>query len=114
MIRSPLLLLVFEWEDELKRWKQSQKRLKKAVKKAHAKVAKRLKKVERLGPGESETPEQFGNRLLNRQDTIRKKIFDKRRTRLVGLQGQETAHFNDYERALRPTVVKMRPIRRRR
>lgn len=117
---SPLLLFVLEWKDELKRWEKSRKRLKKAVKKAHAKVEKKLKKLERRGPRPDESGEQFGNRLLNKQDKISKKIFKQRRTRLTGLQDRETTHFDDYvsadrvrrEREARPRAIKMRPIRR--
>jgi hypothetical protein len=121
MIRTPLLLLVFEWKDELKQWKKSKKRLKRAVKKAHRKVEKKLGEIEQRGPQPGETGEQFGNRLLDKQERLRKKIFKQRRERLAGLRSVETAHFADYVEAdrlrrktlNRPRVRKMRPVRRR-
>ncbi len=121
MIPTPLLLWVFEWEAERKRWKKSRKRLKRAVKKAHAKVDEKVDQRVQKGPRPGETGEQFGNRLLNKGEKIRKKVFKQRREKLVGLQSTETSRFNDYvaadrrrrAREARPTVVKMRPSRRR-
>jgi hypothetical protein len=120
--RFPLLLWVFEWEEERKRWKKARKRLKKAVKKAHAKVETKIDKREAKGPRTGENPTAFGNRLLNKQEKIRKKVFNQRRERLTGLQNNETSRFNDYVAADRvrrtreargPMVRKMRPTRQR-
>ena len=95
LARTPLLLRVTEQEEE-KRWKKARKHLKRAVKRAHKRVEQKVKRAEQKGPRGGETPQNFAQRLLKKQDKFTRKVFGAKQKRLAHLQSREQRRFDQY------------------
>lgn len=97
--RKPLLLTLIEWEKEALRWKKAQKQLKRAAKKIHKKVERRVDRLESRGPKPDESHEQFANRLLDKEERLRNKLFAKKAKKLQRLKDREERRYAAYTSA---------------
>lgn len=94
--RTPLLV---EWEEEERLWQKARKRLKQRVNKVHKRVEKKVNRRLSRGPRDTESDEDFAHRMLDKQDTIRDKMFAKHAGKIRKLERSEQKARQDYERA---------------